>query len=326
MTQHETTPILVEHDTVHGVLLDDLSRTLATRGHRVLRGTPASSPADVGILVTTSRGRVDAATMTGLPGLHTVVVPTTGIEAIDLDAASRLGVAVANGATPQNLVSMAEATFLLILALLYRLPSVAIGWQAQETASPAAMLRGRTVGLIGYGGVAQRLVPRLRVFEAEVLVRSSREGLQAPDVSFVSMPALLERSDVVCVLGALNPDTRHLLSGAEFAHMKPTAYLVNTARGGIVDEVALHDALASGRLAGAALDTFEREPLPADSPLRALRNVILTPHCIGHTGDLSASIFPALLENIEAALRGEIPPLCKNPQVRGHWRRLRASS
>jgi len=323
---HCTQSILIEHDTVHGALLEELSRALEAGGHRTVRGDLTSASADVSILVTTSRGRVDAATMTALANLHTVVVPTTGIEAIDLEAASRLGVAVTNGATPQNLVSMAEATFLLILALLYRLPAVAVGWQAQQVAPPAAMLRGRTVGLIGYGGVAQRLVPRLCAFEAEVLVRSSRDGLQAPDVSFVSMPALLERSDVICVLSALNPGTRHLLSAAEFDRMKATAYLVNTARGGIVDEAALHDALASGRLAGAALDTFEREPLPSDSPLRSLRNVILTPHCIGHTGELSSSILPALIKNIEAARRGEIPPLCKNPQVRDRWRRLRTSS
>jgi phosphoglycerate dehydrogenase-like enzyme len=328
LPRNPNTFVLVERDTVHAVLLDELSRSLETRGYDVHRGSATAAATtelskSVEIVVTTIRGRIDADTMAALNRLHTIVVPTTGVEGIELDAATRLGVAVANGATSENVISIAEATALFILALLYRLRAVAAGWCDQAIAEQATMLSGKTVGLIGYGGVAQALVPRLKAFAATVLVRSSRGGLNAPGVEFVSLRELLERSDVVCVLGALNASTRHLLGRDEFACMKKTAFIVNTGRGGIIDESALYDAIASGQLAGAALDTFEEEPLSPASPLRSLRRVILTPHCVGHTRELSSSILPAMLENIENARMGELPRYCKNAEVRLHWRRHR---
>jgi phosphoglycerate dehydrogenase-like enzyme len=316
--------VFVAHDTVHGALLDALSGALQARGYDLRRGAAADAVGlapDTEIVVTTIRGRVDAATMAALKRLHTIVVPTTGLESIELHAATSLGIAVANGSTVENVVSIAEATAMLVLALLYRLPAVASGWRDQGTAAPAIMLSGKTVGLIGYGGVAQALVPRLQAFDARVLIRSSRDGLQAPGAAFVSLQELLERSDVVCVLAALNARTRHMIGRDELARMKPGAFIVNTARGGLIDEAALADMLAAGRLAGAALDTFEQEPLAPTSPLRTLRNVILTPHCIAHTRELAASFLPALMENIETACAGELPPYCKNPEMRQHWRR-----
>jgi phosphoglycerate dehydrogenase-like enzyme len=322
--------VLIENDTVHGALLDEATRLLA-RTHEVRRGSAAEAAVtDQGrsteILVTTVRGHVDAELMSVLDRLHTIVVPTTGVEAIEMDAATRSGIAVANGATSENVTSIAEATALLMLALLYRLPAVAWKWHDCEVRPPALMLSGKTVGLIGYGAVAQALIARLEPFQTTILVHSSRSGLQAPAVTFVSLEELLKSSDLVCVLGTLNAKTRHLLSRDEFASMKKTAFVVNTARGGILDELALYEALAAGRLAGAALDTFEHEPLPLTSPLRSLSNVVLTPHCLGHTRELSASILPALLANVESASRGELPSLCKNPQVIGRWRKHREVS
>ena len=321
--------VLIEHDKVHGPLLDRLEFELAELGHCVRRGNIADYAAldarqTVEMVVTTSRGRVDAAAMTALERLHTVILPTTGIEAVDLRAATELGVAVANGATTENVISMAEATAMLILTLLYRLPSAACWSGRPGQVPPATMLRGKSIGLIGFGAITQALIPRLQAFEAKILVRSAREGLEAPGVRFVEMDELLTMSDVVCVLGALTSQTTHLLGRDQFARMKTTAFLVNTARGAIVNEAALCEALATGLIAGAALDTFEHEPLPRESPLRSLPGVILTPHCIGHTRELANSIFPAMLGNIAAAHRAELPPLCKNPEVLGHWRRLHA--
>ena len=103
--------------------------------------------------------------------------------------------------------------------------------------------------------------------------------------------------------------------------MKPTAYLVNTARGQAIDEKALYQALKSRRIAGAALDTFEVEPLPQDSPLRGLDNVFLTPHMVGHTKEVFASFGAAGEENIMRILRGELPLHCKNPQIESAWRK-----
>jgi D-3-phosphoglycerate dehydrogenase len=115
-----------------------------------------------------------------------------------------------------------------------------------------------------------------------------------------------------------------MIDAEQLALMKPSAYLVNTGRGAVIDEAALVAALRARRIMGAALDTFEAEPLPGDSPLRALDNVILTPHCVGHTVEGFAELGPAMVENIERILAGELPLYCKNPEAEAAWReRLR---
>ena len=321
--------VLVPHDDRHAGLLDSLARELLALGYAVHRGTPQKAASGgmsdrVSIIVATSRVPVDAEMMAAFPVLHTIVIPTTGLESVALETATALGIAVANGATTENVVSLAEATLLLVLALLYRLPAVVARWSGNWPSVAATTLHGKTVGLIGYGGVAQAMVPRLQAFGAKPLVYSARSGHVAEQVGFVDLRRLLEQSDVVCVVGALNDRTWHLVDAAALRSMKPGALLVNTARGALVDEAALCEALASGHIAGAALDTFETEPLPEASPLRALNNVILTPHCVGHTRDLLGSFLPALLRNIGNATSGELPFLCRNPQVRDHWRRLGA--
>ena len=327
--------VLIEQDLPLAPLFDRFEAALRERGLPVRRG-PAVQVAQglteqgregLEILIASPRGRIDATTMQALACLHTIVLPTTGIEAVALADATTHGIAVANGGTAENAISLAEATALLILSLCYRLPRMLMGALAAATSiagdvPEATMLRGRTVGLVGYGAIAQALAPRLQVFEASVLVRSGRHGLSAPGVQFVALNELLERSDFVCVLGALNAATRHLIGRVELGRMKRSAYLVNTARGALVDETALADALRAGELAGAALDVFEREPLPPDSPLRALPNVILTPHRLGHTREARASFLPAMIDNVEAARAGRLPPRCKNPEVLAHWRRL----
>lgn len=326
-TQASAGTVLVPHDARHLDLLDKVALELSARGYAVHRGSSQEAARSelrdrVSMVVATTRVPIDIETMSALPALHTIVIPTTGLEPVPIEAATRQGIAVANGATPENVVSMAEATFLLVLALLYRMPSVVMGWSGRWPLSTANTLQGKTVGLIGYGAVAQALVPRLHAMGVTLLVHSARSGLAGAGIAFVDMGHLLERADVVCVVGALNDRTRHSIDAAALGRMKPSAFLVNTARGAIIDEAALCEALTSGRIAGAALDAFETEPLPADSPLRSLSNVILTPHCIGHTQELFGSFSPALLGNIESARRGELPAYCKNPQVRTTWRRL----
>jgi D-3-phosphoglycerate dehydrogenase / 2-oxoglutarate reductase len=319
--------VLIEQDTVHGAVLQQLASTLRERGYSIERGSasarlPAEANGPIDVLVTTARGKVDAQAMAALPHLHTIVVPTIGMEAIDIPTATAMGIAVANGATRENQVSMAEATALLVLALLYRLPGAFISGREDPTPPPAHMLSGKTVGLIGYGQVAQALVPRLLPFDCRLLVHSRRAGLQAAGVSFVSLSILLARADVVCLLAALNATTRHMLGAAELGLMKRSAYLVNTARGGLIDEEALCQALEQRKIAGAALDVFETEPLPPNSRLRSLANVLLTPHCIGHTQELWDSVLPALIQNIESACAGRLPRHCQNLRPGDYWRRL----
>jgi D-3-phosphoglycerate dehydrogenase len=126
-------------------------------------------------------------------------------------------------------------------------------------------------------------------------------------------------SDIVGLFASLDAESRHMIDARRLALMKPSAFLVNVARGALIDESALIEVLAAHRIAGAALDAFETEPLPPDSPLRKLDNVILTPHQIGHTLEAEASLGPAAVENVVALLKGEVPPRLRNPQVLPLW-------
>ena len=141
----------------------------------------------------------------------------------------------------------------------------------------------------------------------------------------VDLPTLLRTSDVVSVHVTLTSETRHLLGAAELRLMQPHAYLVNTARGGVLDEQALSQVLRDGVIAGAALDVFEQEPVAPESPLRTLDNVILTPHMIGHSRELMAALPPAAAENVLRVLRGEPPLYVKNPEVLPAWRQRLAA-
>jgi phosphoglycerate dehydrogenase-like enzyme len=140
-----------------------------------------------------------------------------------------------------------------------------------------------------------------------------------PPMPRVDLDTLMRTSDVVVVLASLNPETRGLISAEKLRLMKQTAILVNTARGAIVDEAALADALKSKAIAGAALDCFSVEPLPAASPLRGLPNAILTPHMIGHTVEAHHSLEVATRENLDLILSGRPPRYVVNPAVLPAW-------
>ena len=140
-----------------------------------------------------------------------------------------------------------------------------------------------------------------------------------PAMTRVDLDVLLKTSDIVVVLAALNPETRGMISAEKLGLMKASAILVNTARGQIVDENALCDVLKNGRIAGAALDCFEVEPLPLESPLRTLPNVILTPHMIGHTYDAHHSLEMATRDNIARVIAGQQPRYVRNPEVLPAW-------
>jgi D-3-phosphoglycerate dehydrogenase len=184
------------------------------------------------------------------------------------------------------------------------------------------MLRGKTVGLVGLGRIARGVVQRLAGWDVQVVACDPyvAQAAAPAGVRMVALDELLRESDVVSVHTTLTPETRHLIGARELSLMKPTAFFINTARGGMVDEAALYEALAAGRLAGAALDAFELEPLPLDSPLRSLPNVILTPHMIGHTREIFDAIPPAAIENVERLMRGEPPLYWRNPEVEPRWR------
>ena len=323
-------------------LLNGIAGTLRERGHDVVRG-----PVDTGgmrtysaaeraelldeadIAVFTGRHACSRELMSGAPRLRGVCYPVIGVESLDLEAANDLGIIVGNGAVRGNIIGMAESTVMLMLMLFYDVETnirLINGGRWRRPGHHSHQMEGKTVGLIGFGRIAREVAQRLAAFGVKILTYSPR--LRADDVpagvAKADLESLLRQSDVVSILTGLTNETRHMIDAAKLALMKPTAYLVNTGRGAVIDEEALCDALRTKRIAGAALDTFTVEPLPADSPLRTLDNAILVPHCVGHTVEGWNEFGPALVDNIEYIMRGELPRYCKNPEAETAWReRLR---
>lgn len=211
-----------------------------------------------------------------------------GVNTIDVETATKLGIAVANmpGA---NAPSVAEGTVLLMLAALRRLPALdravrtGRGWPADpELGETVRDIGSCTVGLVGYGNIAKSVAGIVAAMGATVVHTSTRDDGRP---GWRSLPELLAASDIVSLHLPLTTDTHHLLGPQALARMKPAAVLVNTSRGAVVDEAALVDALRAGRLAAAGLDVFEVEPVAADNPLLGLDNVVLTPHVTWYTAD-----------------------------------------
>ena len=222
------------------------------------------------------------------PRLRLVHKLGAGVNTIDIETATERGIAVANmpGA---NAPSVAEGKVSLMLAALRRLPALdrAIrqgrGWPADsELGETVRDIAGCTVGLVGNGNIAKRVGGIVAAIGATVLYTSTGDDGRP---GWRQLPDLLATSDIISLHIPLTPDTHHLLDRDTLAHIKPSAVLVNTSRGAVIDETALVDALASGRIAAAGLDVFAVEPVTPDNPLLGLDNVVLTPHVSWYTAD-----------------------------------------
>jgi D-3-phosphoglycerate dehydrogenase len=216
-------------------------------------------------------------------------------------------------------VAEAILTYLLVLAkrVLDGDRLVRAGrWDEKEA---GLGLRGKVLGTIGVGNIGAELVELVRPLGFSRILAVdpyvSEDEAARLGVELVDLGVLLREGDFVCVNCPLTPETRHLIGPTELGLMKPTAYLVNTARGSIVDEAALARSLAAKRIAGAALDVFEEEPLPAGSPLNRLESVVLSPHAIAWTDELVALNGSGACESALAVLRGEVPRHVANPGV-----------
>lgn len=243
------------------------------------------------------------------PRLRLVHKLGAGVNTIDVDTATQLGILVANmpGA---NAPSVAEGTVLLMLAALRRLPELdratraGRGWPADPTLGDTVRdIGGSTVGLVGYGNVAKRVERIVLAMGAEQVLHTSTRNTGHP--RWRTLPDLLAASDIVSLHLPLTDATDALLGTEALAAMRPGAVLVNTARGPIVDETALIEALRSGRLAAAGLDVFDIEPLPADHPLLGLDNVVLTPHVSWYTADTMRRYLAIGVENCRRIRDGE---------------------
>jgi phosphoglycerate dehydrogenase-like enzyme len=252
--------------------------------------------------------RCTAEMIAAAPRLRLIQKIGVGVNTIDLDAAKARGIAVCN-LPGTNARAVAELTLALMLAVLRRLPRFDAAMRRGEWSDPALQdgigeLGGRTVGLVGYGAIARLLAPVLAALGCR-LIYTSRTPRSDAVGEWRSLDALLSESDVVSLHLPLTAETETLIDARALTRMKPGAILINTARGGLVDQSALTQALKDGKLAGAGLDVFVHEPHDATEPLFHLPNVVLTPH-IGWltTGTFDRS-FALAAENCRRIAAGE---------------------
>ena len=280
-------PVVIVSDVLPGDSIAALRAVCDVR-HVDGRDRPAlfAELPDADALIVRSGTRVDAEVLDRAPGLRVVARAGVGLDNIDTDTARARGITVLN-APDSNTVSVAELTVALIVASVRHLNagvrSLANGeWRRTELTG--VELAGRTLGIVGYGRVGRQVARRLAAFDMHILVHDPYADTLGDDVHPTGLDELLTASDVVTLHLPKTPRTAGLIGARELSLMKPTAHLVNAARGGIVDETALHRALRDGRLAGAALDVFATEP-PGTSPLLALPNVVAVPHLGASTHD-----------------------------------------
>jgi D-3-phosphoglycerate dehydrogenase len=269
-------------------------------------------------LVVRSQTRVDAELLAAAaPRLSVVGVASVGIDRIDVEAATRAGVMVVHAPTG-NTIAAAEHTLALMLALLRHVPdanaSVRKGeWERGRFTGRE--LRGKTLGIIGLGKIGKAVARRAAGFEMRVIATDpylTEEQAADAGAKMVGLPELLHRSDVITVHTPLNAETRGLLSRARLEATKPGAFVLNVARGGIVDERALADALRAGHLAGAAVDVYTAEPMAPDNPLSDAPNLVLTPHLGASTQEAQDRVGLEMAEQVLMALAGVTPPYAVN--------------
>lgn len=255
---------------------------------------------------------IDSDLIESAPNLRVVSQMAVGVDNIDLEACASRGIRV--GHTPGVLTeTVADTAFALLAAIVRRLPEgeavvrrgVWKPWRPFEMVG--GELHGTTLGIVGMGRIGRAVARRAQGFSMQVLYSSRTEKPDAPG-SWCTLKALLENSDHVVVCAALTPDTVDLIGGPQLAAMKPSAYLVNVARGQLIDTDALVAALGAGSIAGAALDVTDPEPLPPGHPLLSHRNCLVVPH-IGSASMRTRRAMAALaVSNLVAGLAGEEMP------------------
>jgi glycerate dehydrogenase len=261
----------------------------------------------------TNKVPLRAAMLDQLPDLTMVAVAATGTDNVDLAACRARGIVVAN-IRNYSLVSVPEHCFALILALrrnllAYRADVAAGKWQQSARFClldhPIADLAGSRLGIVGYGALGQRVAQLGRAFGMQVAV-AARSPVSDPAVTVLPLAELLATSDVVSLHLPLSEQTRHMIGAAELATMKPGALLINTARGGLVDEAALAQALKDGVIGGAGFDVLSKEPPTVGNPLLEIDqpNFILTPHVAWASGGAMQTLADMLIDNVEAFAGG----------------------
>jgi glyoxylate reductase len=275
------------------------------------------------ILISLLHDTVDAEVLAANPNLKAVSAMNITQDLIDLDEATRRGIPVTN--IPAIVTdATADIAFGLLLAVARnivfgdRLFRSGIYPGSQSNHLAGAAVTGRTVGLVGFGRVGQAMARRSRGFDMKILYTDPRRlppQLERNfDARFRSLDDLLREADFVSLHAQMSPQTRHLMSDHQFSLMKPSAYVINTARGAVIDEMALVRALKDKKIAGAGLDVFEHEPQVAPE-LVTMPNVVLTPHLGSAVLSLREGMANIVVDNAIALIEGRPPVSCLNPQV-----------
>ena len=289
----------------------------------------AGELADADGLVIRSATKATAALLEKSPKLRVIGRAGVGVDNVDVEAATHRGIVVMN--TPGgNAVSVAEHTLALMLGSARAVPQANASIQAgrwEKSGFSGTEMLGKTLGLVGLGRVGTEVARRARALEMKVLAYDpyvTPAAAREVEVELVSLDELLQRSDVVSLHTALNSTTDKMINAAAIAKMKKGARLVNCARGELIDEAALAEALKSGQLAGAALDTFAVEP-PKNSPLVGLPNVIATPHIAGSTAEAQEAVGTAIAQQVrdylsEGLIRNAVNMPALSPDQYGRLR------
>jgi len=261
-------------------------------------------------VVVRSETRITAGIIEAGARLHVIARAGVGVDNIDVEAASRKGVVVVNSPTG-NIVAAAEHTIALLLALARHIPAASAALRAgrwERTQHVGTEIRGKTLGIVGLGKLGARVAGVARAFGMNVIAWSPNltpEKCREVGVEYATKEELFRDADIITIHLQLSDRSRGTVRTKEFGLMKPTAYIVNTARGPIIEEEALIAALNERRIAGAGLDVFDVEPLPLDHPFRRMDNVVITPH-LGYVSQQNYQrYFPDIVENIRAFVEGK---------------------
>ena len=262
--------------------------------------------------------QIDSSVIEAAHRLQVIARYGVGVDRVDVEAASRKGIVVAN--TPgANSVAVAELAIALMLALGRRICQSDQATRSGEWPRYSGVgLRGKTVGLVGFGAIGREVASRVKAFGCRVVVADPCVGSDCAGtygVQLVPLEELLALSDFVSLHASLNPSTSGMVDRPFLMGMKQGAFIVNTARGELIDEEALREALEKGRLAGAALDCFRKEPPAPDHPLLRLPQLIATPHTGSHTDEATNAMGWMSLKACLAVLKGERPDHVVNPEV-----------
>ena len=278
--------------------------------------------ADCDALLNTYAGPSTAEVMAGMPKCRIIARYGIGVDTIDLEAATRAGIIVTNNPT-YCIEEVAEHTLALLLACARKIAfydrMVRAGRWEVPPGKPLYRLAGRTLGLVGFGNIARQVAVRAAAFGMRVLYADPfvKEGQFAEPGKKVELDALLAGSDFVSLHPPLTPETRKMMNDAAFSKMKPSAFVINCARGPVIDTEALVRALDAKKIAGCALDTTDPEPLPDPHPLRGRENVIVAPHVAWYSEQAMAGLQAGAPGEVRRVLSGEWPVNVVNKAVRG---------